>query len=90
MYFASFATETPLDHVPRALDELARAGLGFGRLEVTGNGAASQVRIGFFAGGTISPETYLERLRRMPGVSVLTGGADAQGEAGLADRGALT
>lgn len=74
VHYAQFLTDSPLDHLPRALDELRRAGFGLGRIIASPEAAATTVRIEFFPEGTVPPATYLARIARMPGIEALEGG----------------
>lgn len=81
MYFATFETPSPLPHLQRALDELARAGFELKALCLTPAridpeiGDVARVRIDYCGAATVSPETYLRRLRRLSAVSAVQGGA---------------
>lgn len=68
MHSVTFMTESALDHVIRALDELARAGFTLDALRVSDTAPIQQVRIDFISAGTVSAGTYAARLCRMSGL----------------------
>ena len=68
MYFAAFKTDTPLNHVPRALDELARVDYRLQELRVTPSEGLSVVEISFQPSQKIPVDCLLDRLARIPGV----------------------
>lgn len=68
MYFAAFTTETPLHHVPRTLDELARVDYVLHELRVTPDGAQSVVEFSFRPSAKITVDCLMARLARLPGV----------------------
>lgn len=75
MYYAQFLSHRPLDDLPRALDELRRIGFALDRVAARLEGAArTAIRIEFRPAGPISPENYLARIARLPGVQELEGG----------------
>ena len=75
VHYVRFLTDSPLDHLPRALDELRRAGFGLGRVVASAEAAATAIRIEFHSdGAAVPPATYLARIARMAGVEALEGG----------------
>lgn len=86
MHYAQFLTDSPLDHLPRALDELRRSGFGLGRVVALAEAAATAIRIEFHSdGAAVPPATYLARIARMPGVEALEGGPTPS-QKGTSDR----
>lgn len=73
MHFAAFKTDAPLNHLARALDELARAGFSLGAVNVAAGSSSADVRIDFSGTGSVPAETYVARLEKMPGVFAISG-----------------
>lgn len=73
MYFAAFKTLTPLSHVPRALDELARVDYCLSELRVTPSEGVSVVELFFLPSQKITVDCLLARLARIPGIEDLEG-----------------
>ncbi|MDR5651483.1 hypothetical protein [Ruixingdingia sedimenti] len=75
MHYTSFLSAEPIDHLPRALDELRRIGFGLCGVEMAPERQGpARVRIMFHPQGVIAPETFLARVARIPGVDALEGG----------------
>ena len=85
MHFVRFTTEIPLDHLARGLDELRRIGFGLCAVSVTAPdgldyinaapvAARADIRIDYRPKGALSPQVFLDRIARMPGVHDLQGG----------------
>ncbi|MEF9603454.1 hypothetical protein O4J55_14300 [Paracoccus sp. PXZ] len=79
LYVVSFSTDTPLEHLSRALDELRRIGCRLAHLSV-GPGSridrpcGSTVRMAFHPAGSLSGPTVLNRIARMPDIRAFRGG----------------
>jgi hypothetical protein len=86
VHYASFTSETPLDHLQRLLDELRRGGFELCSLSLAPDGGAAApaaaIRVGFAPGGPVACHTLLERLARLPGVRELDGGLPRLPESG--------
>ena len=85
MHYTVFDTPYPVDHLIRALNELTRTGFALTGVAVTSGSSRSfiveasaqnpaEVRIHFNGLGTVSVETYMNRLEQMLGVARLRGG----------------
>lgn len=68
MYYTAFTTEAPFNHVPRALDELARVDYILQDLRVSCSDGACVVEISFQPSDRIPVDCLLARLARLPGV----------------------
>ncbi|MDR7127493.1 hypothetical protein [Pseudotabrizicola sp. 4114] len=79
MHFVTFHTPSPLSDLQRALDELARSGFDLSGLVVKASArdpdTMAYVRIDFAGSSTVSPDSYVRRLGRMPEIVNLLAGA---------------
>lgn len=73
MHITSFRTSSPVGAVTRALDELDRAAFTLRALEVAADEREAWIRIGFDGQGTVSAQTFMDRLARMPGMVPVDG-----------------
>lgn len=80
MHVVEFSTETPIQHLQRALDELARMGLGLIDLRVVPGSGRTEIRISFACPDPPRAENFRDRLIRLPGV-LPCDGASARAEA---------
>lgn len=71
MYYTAFTTQAPFNHVPRALDELARADYVLHDLRVSCSDGPCVVEIFFQPSDKIPVDCLLARLARLPGVGGL-------------------
>ena len=86
MHFAEFRSETPLQHLQRALDEVSRGGFDLSEVRLVADALSARIRIGFRGGGRVGADTLLARLERMPGVwDMAFGRSDMRGH-GLSDQ----
>jgi hypothetical protein len=68
MHVAAISTDTPIQHLQRALDELARMGMTLVALQVMPGFGSADIRIEFDCADPFLAENYRARLTRMPGV----------------------
>ena len=74
MHFTAFVTETPIPHLPRALDEVARCGFDLCAVTMAPGQAGAEVRIGFRPCGTVGADTMVARIARFPAIRAVEGG----------------
>ncbi|WP_416898770.1 MAG: hypothetical protein ACMVY4_03280 [Minwuia sp.] len=72
MYDLSFRSDDPLDHLPRALDQLRRASFTLHRAAVeTGDGDTAWIRVRITEPADGAAETFRCRVGNMVGISDL-------------------
>lgn len=71
MHRTCFRSDSPFSHVPRALDTLHRIGFSLASLNVRPvDQREFVITLQYCGNGNLHPETYLELLRRLPGLMV--------------------
>ncbi len=74
MELVRYRTSEPLEHLPRALDILRRMGFDLDSTEVVNGGRDEwHVRIRYQVRGHLSADTFVERVRQIPGVRDVSG-----------------
>lgn len=72
MYDLRFQSDDPLDHLPRALDQLRRASMTLHRADVEAEAdGCGRIRVLFTAGADGAAETFGSRVRGMVGITGL-------------------
>lgn len=72
MHALRFRSDNPLDHLPRALDQLRRMGLELHRATIEGGGGdGARIRVLFSAEREGAAQTYGHRMGGLVGISEL-------------------
>jgi hypothetical protein len=72
MHRAEFRTERPLDDLPRVLDVMRKLSFSLSAATLTAaTGGPARVSITFEPGGSLSVETFIALVRRLPGIEEL-------------------
>ena len=88
MHRTEFRSDNPLDDLPRALDILRKLNYRLDGVTMTAaDGEPARIAIAFAPRGTLSVETFLALVERLPGIEALTYAGPGTGRPG-ADRSA--